>query len=67
MNGSTIAILVLAVEYLAVSGGRLYVTRWSRWLLAGVGDYLVERLVGMVAQPVTVCLTVAADLLGGLA
>ena len=31
MNGSTIAILVLAVEYLACSAGRLYITRWRPW------------------------------------
>ena len=30
MTGSTIAILVLAVEYLSCSAGRLYVTRWHR-------------------------------------
>ena len=31
VNGSTIAVLVLAVEYLACSYGRLYITRWRPW------------------------------------
>jgi hypothetical protein len=31
VNGSTIAILVLAVEYLACSYGRLYIKRWRPW------------------------------------
>ena len=40
--------------------GDLVAVSWS-------GDYLVERFARVIAQPVTVSLTVAADLLGCLA
>ena len=42
VNGSTIAITVLCVEYLTGSMCRFYITRWRPWRLAGAGDYPAE-------------------------